>query len=228
LKLFPMAGKKEHPNITLLKSPEIGGVLAKGLAMLYHDKPKFPVDYLAKWLLNYSREKESEKDINKGLKLKEELIKKQKIAEQEALMKKNREEEEKIEDQSIDLDCKNLIQSHEYHMELLADRFPNFLENRRNLTGVYVAQLDLPRKAVDPLDDEENAHVDQEKPKQLNYVGYSDSHSFLMGKCLNMEQGIYSHRYLIDYICFAFYFIFIFVEKLCFPYLRYYPLIVSA
>ena len=76
--LIQLAGKKEHPNITFLKSSEIGGVLSKGLAILYHEKPKFPVDYLAKWLLNYSREKESEKDIDKGLELKEKLLKKQK------------------------------------------------------------------------------------------------------------------------------------------------------
>lgn len=44
----------EHPDIALLKSDKIGKVLAQGLAELYREKPSFPVDYFAKWLLNYS------------------------------------------------------------------------------------------------------------------------------------------------------------------------------
>lgn len=32
----------------------IGGVLAKGLAVVYEQKPEKPIDYLAKWLFNYS------------------------------------------------------------------------------------------------------------------------------------------------------------------------------
>lgn len=34
----------------------IGKVLSQGLAVLYQVQPKFPIDYLAKWLLNKSQE----------------------------------------------------------------------------------------------------------------------------------------------------------------------------
>lgn len=45
--------QKEHPDIKYIKTPEIGKVIAQGLAAVYLEKPDFPVDYLAKWLLNY-------------------------------------------------------------------------------------------------------------------------------------------------------------------------------
>lgn len=41
-------------SVQYLKQDNIGKVIAKGLAVLYTQKPKFPVDFLAKWLLNYS------------------------------------------------------------------------------------------------------------------------------------------------------------------------------
>ena len=48
-----------------LKSPELGGVIAKGMAVLYKTEPKNPVDFLAKWLLNYSQvEKQAETRID--------------------------------------------------------------------------------------------------------------------------------------------------------------------
>ena len=46
---------REHQDITYLKQEEIGLVLAKALAETYKVHPKNPVDFLAKWLLNYSR-----------------------------------------------------------------------------------------------------------------------------------------------------------------------------
>jgi hypothetical protein len=50
-------------SIQKLKSDQIGKVIAKGLAVLYQTKPKFPIDYLAKWLLNYSASQENENKI---------------------------------------------------------------------------------------------------------------------------------------------------------------------
>lgn len=42
-------------DIAYLKSEAIGEVIAKGLAAVYKAKPGRPIDYLAKWLLNYSK-----------------------------------------------------------------------------------------------------------------------------------------------------------------------------
>ena len=48
-----MARRKEDAEY--LKSDEIGLVIAKGMAVMYKQNPKNPVDFLAKWLLNYSQ-----------------------------------------------------------------------------------------------------------------------------------------------------------------------------
>lgn len=46
---------KDHPDAQYIKRDDIGVVVAKGLAVLYKTQPKNPVDFLAKWLLNYSQ-----------------------------------------------------------------------------------------------------------------------------------------------------------------------------
>jgi len=46
---------KEHPDAAYLKSDELGLVIAKGMAVMYKAQPKNPVEFLAKWLLNYSQ-----------------------------------------------------------------------------------------------------------------------------------------------------------------------------
>lgn len=46
--------EKDHPDAAYIKREDIGVVVAKGLAVMYKTQPKNPVDFLAKWLLNYS------------------------------------------------------------------------------------------------------------------------------------------------------------------------------
>lgn len=48
------AEPKEHPDAAYIKTEDLGLVIAKGLAVLYKTQPSNPVDFLAKWLLNYS------------------------------------------------------------------------------------------------------------------------------------------------------------------------------
>jgi hypothetical protein len=47
-------GAVEHPDAKYIKSDDLGLVVAKGLAVLYKTQPANPVDFLAKWLLNYA------------------------------------------------------------------------------------------------------------------------------------------------------------------------------
>jgi len=47
--------EKEHPDITYLKADDIGLVLSKGLSETYKVKPRNPVEFFAKWLLNHSK-----------------------------------------------------------------------------------------------------------------------------------------------------------------------------
>ena len=48
------AATAEHPDATYLKSEDLGLVIAKGLAVMSKEQPANPVDFLAKWLLNYA------------------------------------------------------------------------------------------------------------------------------------------------------------------------------
>lgn len=48
-------------DLDYLKGEGLGKVVAKGLAALYLAKPKFPVDFLSKWLYNYQAQLEREK-----------------------------------------------------------------------------------------------------------------------------------------------------------------------
>ena len=48
-------GDNEHPDITYLKKDEIGLVLAKALNETFLVKPKDPVEFFAKLLLNHSK-----------------------------------------------------------------------------------------------------------------------------------------------------------------------------
>ena len=46
---------KVHPDIDRLKAGDITKVLAEGLAMVCHQQPEFPINYLANFLLSHCR-----------------------------------------------------------------------------------------------------------------------------------------------------------------------------
>ena len=45
-----------HPDVAYLLTPEISDILSKGLNEIYEKRPHNPVEYLAIWLLNKSKE----------------------------------------------------------------------------------------------------------------------------------------------------------------------------
>jgi len=62
-----------------------------------------------------------------------------------------------------------------YHDVLLASEFPNFLEERKGLTGVYIGVKDYGTKEIDEENEDEKAHLDTESEKLINFIGYSTS-----------------------------------------------------
>ncbi len=50
-----------------LKGQDLGVVIAKGMAVMYKQNPKNPVDFLAKWLLNYSQVEKTQDDRAEAL-----------------------------------------------------------------------------------------------------------------------------------------------------------------
>ena len=51
----------QHSDIKYLMQDDIGVVISKGLSATYETKPKNPIEYFAKWLLNHRKtEKEAQ------------------------------------------------------------------------------------------------------------------------------------------------------------------------
>ena len=90
-----------------LKSEEIGGVIAKAMAHTYREQPKNPIDFFAKWLLNYSQVQKNqllieEKQLHiKELKEKREFELKEKQDALEARRLKQLQSEKQIEEFNV-------------------------------------------------------------------------------------------------------------------------------
>ena len=89
---------KQHEDIKYLMRDDIGGVLCKGLAETVDAQPKNPVEFFAKWLLNYKKSEVTfEQEIDQGA----QVLKKRreheaaKRAKEEELVKKEKEAEAK-------------------------------------------------------------------------------------------------------------------------------------
>ena len=76
-----------HPDAVYLKQNEIGGVIAKGMAVTFQADPKNPIDFFARWLLSQSeaarRELKAVEDAQAVKEMKEEHQKDLKIKQKE-------------------------------------------------------------------------------------------------------------------------------------------------
>jgi hypothetical protein len=63
---------------------------------------------------------------------------------------------------------------------LIVEEFPEFLEQRKALTGSYVGVLDFPFKEINDKEEGDEAHLNVDAPKVINYIGYSKSHKRIM------------------------------------------------
>jgi hypothetical protein len=164
----------EHPDIQYLKSDYVGKVIAQGLAELYRERPQFPIDYLSKWLYNYSAQQEAlkkhrEEKSKRGLILQD--LEREKIKAEEVQNEKRIEQENKIREINS---FEEFIEKKEYPDELVSEFFPEGLYRMiHNLTAVYVGNYEYQRKPVDLNEnDDELAHLALEQPKLLQYIGY--------------------------------------------------------
>lgn len=59
------------------------------------------------------------------------------------------------------------------------------------MTGCYIGYVKNPPKAVTEEDEDENAHLDTNQPKMINYIGSSKSHNELMlNQTLALDKGV--------------------------------------
>lgn len=80
-----------------LKSKELGMVIAKGMAVMYKTNPKNPVDFLANWLLNYSKAERALDDIAEANAVV--LLQKNQHAEARAQLNTQEMERKKLQDE---------------------------------------------------------------------------------------------------------------------------------
>lgn len=171
-----------------LKSEEIGQVIAKGMGVLYNTNPKNPVDFLAKWLLNYSQvERAGEKRIDAQRLVHEckqkhmdDLAEKERKCEAESKCKKDiqDEKEEFLHDISESKDLNDELQSMVDH-----------LKKHTGATAVYVGRLVSPKKPITDLDDDA-AHVDDASEKMISFTNASSGSEFMVDQVLKKGQGM--------------------------------------
>lgn len=182
------ANVKENSDIAYIKRDDIGLVIAKGLSKLYRVQPQDPVDYLAKWMLNYSNVK-SEANIQiekkqkwQELKDRKDMEDQNKMREVEEELKKEKEKTSRVED------FKDKIGTAEDLSDMLQD-FTHFLKEHTGATGVYIGKLIRPNK---PIKDEDNdkAHENPEAAEIIKYIHATPDHDFMINRTLTQEQGL--------------------------------------
>lgn len=166
----------EHPDISYLKSDEIGKVIAQGLSELYRERPKFPVDYLAKWLYNYSSQKEEMFKLKKVRERKRELQEDHEIMhlkESQAKMQVEAGREEKIRSVAK---FKEEIEQSEFPDELVHSYFPQgIMDLVDELNSVYIGHYEFPPAKFDLEEvDDDLAHLNMNTPRVIRYIGSND------------------------------------------------------
>ena len=69
------------------------------------------------------------------------------------------------------------------------DEFANFVKEFTGATGVYIGKLGHPKREIQE-DDDDRAHLDEDKPKIIHFIQASKGHEFMIGEVLRHNQGI--------------------------------------
>lgn len=169
-----------------LKQSNIGDVIIKGLSETYLNQPKNPVKYLANWLLNEHKssliiEKQKEK-----VETKIKFISKKQQKDSQEIQKKEENNRILLEKSLARKRFIDKVKSND-DIEDNLDTICTETEQILNATGVYVYFYDKKRKQVSLLDNE-NAHIGD--VNVLRVINFSESHNFMKGKYLELEEGI--------------------------------------
>jgi hypothetical protein len=171
-----------------LKSDEVGLVIAKGMAATYHAKPKNPVDFFARFLLNQAALAKDQ------LVQEERALKKQEIlADYEARVEEKKFQEgeqakadKEVEDRIGEFRTR-VVESHdlEYELPLLVEH----LKEHTTSTAVYIGKVQKPKRKIRD-DQNDKAHIMPSAPEQIEIQFASEGTEFLVDKVLKQEDGI--------------------------------------
>lgn len=126
---------------------DIGVVISKGLSATYESKPKNPIEYFAKWLLNHRK---TEKEAQAGLEKEKYIEELQKVFEEEKNAKKLKENEavqakEKTEAENQAF-WDNLQKSEDLNDNLT--ELCEYIHRNIKSTGVYIGKLEPKMKPI--------------------------------------------------------------------------------
>ena len=171
-----------------LKSDDLGLVIAKGMAVMYKEDPKNPVDFLAKWLLNYSQ-------VEKAALSKQEQsmqVEKNQKAHQDALAEQAQAEETKKQEAGSKEESQRKFENAVKESTDLQDQLQDLVDHLQDFTGataVYIGKLIAPKKPIQEGDDDE-AHIDNDSPQILSFCNATKDHKFLVDQVLNKDEGL--------------------------------------
>ncbi|CAD8201854.1 unnamed protein product [Paramecium octaurelia] len=183
-------------DLDYLHQESIGGVIADGLTVLYNTQPEKPIEFLAKWLLQYCKTSTQKTHFYDDLQKKEQNI--------QTFIQQQKQEKERLEEllqfkqktMEQELNYIEYLRNHPYHQELIIQEFPDYLMKKFNLAGVYICYFTHQKQEVEiDLVDDENAFINQKAPKLLKYVGTSLNQNFLLHQNLT-EQAILTYEVL--------------------------------
>ena len=180
--------EKRTPDAEYLKSEGIGLVIAKGMAVLYKEQPRNPVDFLSKWLFNHAhveRAAEAQKEA-------ENAVLAEKKAHNEACKKQEAEEKQAAEKAQARSD-----EISNFHKELaecpdLNDKLQSLTEHLKDFTGAtstYIGHLVRPKKPIKDSDND-TAHIDLDAEHVVHYYHADEAHKYIVDSHLKKEQGL--------------------------------------
>lgn len=180
-------GAAEHPDAAYIKRDELGLVIAKGLAVMYKSQPSNPVDFLAKWLLNYSNIQQSAvaEQANQRVQVKD-LRDKHEYQLNQLVKQGQVQEQEKSERQAqIDQFYQKTIGESKDLTDQIQD-LADFLKQFTSATAVYIGKLVAPKKPIKD-DDDDKAHIDLDVQQIIHYLNATDGHEFLVDQILKQD-----------------------------------------
>ena len=159
------------PDLEEIKRLGIDTVLAQALGTMYRTKPKHPLDFLGRWLVNYSQTQEYVQSLEAKEVLVEEHLQQHIAAKQQAEVKSKSDAniaQTKLENLEK---IKQQITQAEFHEKLLSEMLPLQIYAKIKPSAVYVGMYEFPKRSVDEADDDELAHLNMDSPKVIQYIG---------------------------------------------------------
>lgn len=187
-----MSDQPLHPDAAYVMQDDIGLVIAKGLSVVYKERPDNAVDFFAKWLLQQAdikKKKDAEKlQAQEVAKLKEK-------EEWEQKCREKAEAEIQVENAAKQAKIK-AFNDEVAASDDLADNLQSLVNHLHEFTGatsVYVGKLDKPIRGFSQglaEDDDDEAHIIPKAETEIQFKHADKDHQFLVDQVLKQQEGV--------------------------------------